>query len=110
MYCSRLDCGVKRNHYKECRNGGSTLCGPGGCFHGELLHEEWPKHGQKPFLGLVFLGVGVFFSLNLIRLCWEQVLWRNSAFSCGHSHRGRGVFFLLMIPQLGFPKLLSGTA
>lgn len=53
-YCSRLDWGVKGNHYEECKNGGSALCGPGGSFHGELLPEDCPKHGQIFFVCFVF--------------------------------------------------------
>ena len=67
------------------------------------------KTVQNMGKSLFFVCFGVFLFLNLSRLCWEQVLWRNSAFSCGHCIRGRGVF-LLMIPQLGYPKVFRRNA
>lgn len=61
----------------------------GECFCGELdpwkLSKTWTKAFSFYFL---------FFFFNLSRLCWEQVLWLNSALSCGHCIRGREVFFL----------------
>lgn len=45
--------------------------------------------------------------LNLSRLCWEQILWQNSAFSCGHSVlRGSYSCDTLI---LGYPKVSRGN-
>lgn len=67
---------------------------------GNWIPENCPNHGQKPFS--YFWGF-FFFSFNLSRLCWERILWQNSALSRGHCIRGRKVFSL--IPQVVFPEV-----
>lgn len=63
---------------------GATSCGPGDAFMGGCSLKM-----SRTWTADFFCSV-----LNLSRLCWEQILWQNSAFSCGHSVLRESYFFL----------------
>lgn len=68
LYCSRLDWGAKRNHYKECRNGVLLRAGQVGVSMGSCSLETVQNMDKNLFffrLEQVVLGTGSVVKLSL---------------------------------------------